>query len=186
MKKSADYIKTVDFQDALFKKLLFLYYINSFPYGEKNALKSIRSRKHEAENLISYLEECNLSLFVKDKQNTPLVYTFFIKEKDGINLKFVFPNHSIQMGTKEMIIPFYQMLLEAFEFFKTNEIYGAIERIHKKNNYANWLKRYLAVKYVESNGEGYDKVYFNKDKVLKHYEQLQAASNRDESGDQKS
>ena len=69
-------------------------------------------------------------------------------------------------------------MIEAFDFFGVNEIYGDIERVFKKANYRNWLKRHLKVRYCDSQDGGIDRVYFPKDEIKKHYEELQIKNNR--------
>jgi len=108
-----------------------------------------------------------------------MFFTFFKKEKDGINLSYAFPNQATRrLGPLHVGLCFYKEMLEAFDFFGVNEIYGDIERVFKKSNYRNWLKRHLKVRYCDSEDDGIDRVYFPKDEIKKHYEELQIKNNR--------
>lgn len=170
-------IEKVDFNNKSFNFLINLYFSRSIPYGE--SLSSLSSRSAESQNLIRNLKSCQLSLASVLNDGEYAFFMFFKEEKKGLNLFFAFPNLSKQITNKIKVISIYKMLFEAFDFFKVDEIYGDIERVHKKNNYKNWLKRYLSVKYVENEGKEFDQVFFNKDKVKKHYEKLSISSSRD-------
>jgi hypothetical protein len=171
-------LKKVDFDDKEFQRLFSFYYLKSFPYGDAASMKSMSSRIEGSKSLMDDLRDSDLSLCVLDKEEY-MFFTFFKKEKDGINLSYAFPNQATRrLGPLHVGLCFYKEMLEAFDFFGVNEIYGDIERVFKKSNYRNWLKRHLKVRYCDSEDEGIDRVYFPKNEIKKHYEELQIKNNR--------
>jgi len=171
-------LKKVDFDDKEFQRLFSFYYLKSFPYGDAASMKSMSSRIEGSKSLMDDLRDSYLSLCVLDKEEY-MFFTFFKKEKDGINLSYAFPNQATRrLGPLHVGLCFYKEMLEAFDFFGVNEIYGDIERVFKKSNYRNWLKRHLKVRYCDSEDDGIDRVYFPKDEIKKHYEELQIKNNR--------
>jgi hypothetical protein len=171
-------IKNIDFEDKEFQKLFSFYYLKSFPYGDASSMKTIASRIEGSKSLLDDLRDSDLSLCVLDEDDY-MFFTFFKKENDGINLSYGFPNQSTRrLGTLHLGLCIYKQMLEAFDFFGVNEIYGEIERVFKKANYRNWLKRHLKVRYCDSQDGGIDRVYFPKDEIKKHYEELQIKNNR--------
>ena len=178
-------VARINFEDEEFRKLFSLYYLKSFPYGRVDSMKSISSRLNESKHLLDILKGSDLSIGTKDSKHQNF-FTFFSKNNDSLNLKFAFPNLHIKLTPRGVGLNFYKLLLYAYDFFSVSEIYGDIERVHKKNSYKKWLIRHLNCEYKEKTNEEFDKVFFYKEGVLKHYEELQAKSNRDESGDQKS
>jgi hypothetical protein len=171
-------LKKVDFDDKEFQRLFSFYYLKSFPYGDAASMKSMSSRIEGSKSLMDDLRDSDLSLCVLDKEEY-MFFTFFKKEKDGINLSYALPNQATRrLGPLHVGLCFYKEMLEAFDFFGVNEIYGDIERVFKKSNYRNWLKRHLKVRYCDSEDEGIDRVYFPKNEIKKHYEELQIKNNR--------
>lgn len=171
-------LKDIDFDDKEFQRLFSFYYLNSFPYGDAAFMKTVASRIEGSKSLLDDLRDSDLSLCVLDEDDY-MFFTFFKKEKDGINLSYAFPNQATRrLGPLHVGLCFYKQMLEAFDFFGVNEIYGEIERVFKKANYRNWLKRYLKVRYCDSQDGGIDRVYFPKDEIKKHYEELQIKNNR--------
>lgn len=171
-------LKNIDFNDKEFKKLFSFYYLKSFPYGDSNSMKTISSRIKGANDLLEDLTLSDLSLCVLDEDDY-MFFTFFKKEKDGINLSYAFPNQKTKrIGPLHASLCFYKQMLEAFDFFCVDEIYGDIERVFKKDNYRNWLKRHLKVRYEDNKEGGIDRCYFPKKEIQEHYEELQIKNNR--------
>ena len=171
-------LKNIDFNDKDFKRFFSFYYLNSFPYGDSASMRTISSRIKGSESLLDDLKDSDLSICVTDEDDY-MFFTFFKKEKDGINLSYAFPNQETRrLGPLYVGLCFYKQMIEAFDFFGVNEIYGDIERVFKKANYRNWLKRHLKVRYCDSQDGGIDRVYFPKDEIKKHYEELQIKNNR--------
>lgn len=171
-------LKKVDFDDKEFQRLFSFYYLKSFPYGDAASMKSMSSRIEGSKSLMDDLRDSDLSLCVLDEDDY-MFFTFFKKEKDGINLSYAFPNQATRrLGPLYVGLCFYKEMLEAFDFFGVNEIYGDIERVFKKDNYRNWLKRHLKVRYEDNKEGGIDRCYFPKDEIKKHYEELQIKNNR--------
>jgi hypothetical protein len=170
--------KKIDYDDKEFQKIFSFYYLNSFPYGDADSMKTISSRVEGSKALLEDLRSSDLSLCVMDDDDY-MFFTFFKKEKDGINLSYAFPNQlTRRLGTLYICLCFYKQMLEAFDYFGVNEIYGDIERVFKKANYRNWLKRHLKVRYEDNKDGGIDRCYFPKKEIKEHYEELQIKNNR--------
>lgn len=182
MKHLNPVLRKIDFDDKEFQKLFSFYYLKSFPYGD-SSMRTITSRLDGSKKLMETLKSSDLSLCVLDEDDY-MFFTFFKKEKDGINLSYAFPNQATRrLGPLYVGLCFYEEMLEAFDFFGVNEIYGDIERVFKKDNYRNWLKRHLKVRYEDNKEGGIDRCYFPKKEIKKHYEELQIKNNRNKLDD---
>lgn len=171
-------LKDIDFDDSEFQRLFSFYYLKSFPYGDSSSMKTIYSRIQGSKDLLNELRDSDLSLCVCDDDDY-MFFTFFKKEKDGISLSYAFPNQDTRrLGHFYVALCFYKEMLKAFDYFGVDEIYGDIERVFKKDNYKNWLKRHLKVRYEENKQGGIDRCYFPKEQIKKHYEELQIKNNR--------